>query len=225
MLIRVRVPAVPRRLCSYWALRRLAFFGRRSGRPSLRGPPRVGCFFCTGPRVHPRPAARRRFLPGSPLRLCCPRKGEALPGHWVVLWIRAAVLDPAERVATSPSCRWRRCCLPDKRFLGRSGTAMFRGCAHAARVLVYLRIIREHRCFRSKAHYRLAGLRPGLTGFLPAGRLIGISESPHGSFLSDQPRLVAPFAFAFASHSRAERWRRTPRIRSVRFPRDIQRDR
>jgi len=39
---------------------------------------------------------------GSPFGLNYPRKGEALPGHWVVLLERAAVSDPAERATTSP---------------------------------------------------------------------------------------------------------------------------
>jgi hypothetical protein len=33
----------------------------------------------------------------------CPRKGEALPGYWVVLLSRAVVRDPAERAAVLPT--------------------------------------------------------------------------------------------------------------------------
>jgi hypothetical protein len=102
LLGRVRVPSVPRRRRSYWALRRLAFFGRRSGRPSLHGPPRVGCFFFAGRRCTLDPRRVGDSWSGSPFGLYCPRKGEALPGYWVVLLKRAAVRDPAERAVASP---------------------------------------------------------------------------------------------------------------------------
>jgi hypothetical protein len=69
--------------------------------------------------------ARRGFLRRLSVGLCCPRKGEALPGFWAVLLSRAVVGDPAECSAVLPSCRQQRCCLQDSRFLGHSVSHCF----------------------------------------------------------------------------------------------------
>jgi hypothetical protein len=161
-------------------------------RSSLAARPTSGrALLLSRPQVHPRPTARRRFLVRLPVGLNHPRKGETLPGCWVVLWIRAAVCDPAKRAPASP--------LAAAALLPSGGTTpwalgnrKFRGCTHAARVLVRLRIIRGHRCPRSKAHYRPAGLGSCRAGRSPLDDSSEFHESPHDSFLSDQPCLVAP---------------------------------
>ena len=67
LLDRVR-SAVPRRHCSYWALRLLVLVGRRFGCPSQCGPPLARCSSVSAAGA-PEPAARRRLRSGSPLRL------------------------------------------------------------------------------------------------------------------------------------------------------------
>jgi len=101
LLGRVRVPSVPRRLRSYWALRRLTFFGRRCGLPRCAAHLRLGA--SSEPAAGaPSTYGASEILVRLPVGLDYPRKGETLPGHWVVLLGRAAVSDPAERATTSP---------------------------------------------------------------------------------------------------------------------------
>jgi len=101
LLGRVRVPSVPRRLRSYWALRRLTFFGRRCGLPRCAAHLRLGA--SSEPAAGaPSTYGASEILVRLPVGLDYPRKGETLPGHWVVLLGRAAVSDPAERALTSP---------------------------------------------------------------------------------------------------------------------------
>jgi hypothetical protein len=185
------VPSVPRRLRSYWALRLLAFFGRRSGRPSLRGPPRVGRFFCAGRRCTlylrrvgdsvqaPRSAcvARGRARPprslGRPLETCRGRRPRRAP----------------RRLAP---CRRRRCCLQGTRTLGRSETSCFGA---------VLTRPASSRAYASSGGIAApeARLATGLPGWALAGRVSHplddyskFRESPHDSVLSDRPCLVAP---------------------------------
>src|SRR5688500_905617 len=126
------------------------------------------------PQVHPLPAARRRFLSRLPVPPVLPEEGRGLPGRWVVLLKRAAVRDPAEHLAAWPLVATTL--LPSGTTSPWAlGNHQFRGWTHAARVLARLRIIRRHRCPRSKARYRPAGLGFGWAGFAPAGRLLEIS--------------------------------------------------
>ena len=88
---------VPRRLCSYAALRLPASFGHDSGSPcqwptSLR----VLLLCLSGRRhVHPPRVVRRRRVTGSPSRRDMSRRGEGLPGYGAVLFVRAMVEHPA----------------------------------------------------------------------------------------------------------------------------------
>jgi hypothetical protein len=78
LLGRVRVPSVPRRLRSYWALRLLAFFGRRCGLPRCAAHLGSGAFLYR-PWLHPRPMARRRFLDRLSVQPELPEEGRDSP--------------------------------------------------------------------------------------------------------------------------------------------------
>jgi len=70
--------------------------------PSLRGPPQVEVLLLNRPSVHLGADGASEIAVRLPVGLNSPRKGEALPGCWVVPLERAAVCDPAERTLTSP---------------------------------------------------------------------------------------------------------------------------
>lgn len=171
------MPAVPRRHRSYSALRRLACFGRRSGRPSPRGPPRLGT--SSDPAVGV-PYRRRvgDFCAGSPSGLFPPRMGETLPGFWVVLVKRAVVRDPAERTVAKPSLRPQRFRLRDRGTSRRSESECFEAVLTRPASLRTYASSWIHRCSWSKARYRPAGLGFGRAGFAPAGRHTEFHELP-----------------------------------------------
>jgi len=198
LLGRVRVPPVPRRLRSYSALRRLAFFGRRYGCPLLHGPPRPGRFFYIGrgctlthgaseilaqaPRwpVSARGRARLSQVTGSsschvPWSKTPP---SALPSR---PWSTASLLPSGSTIP------WAL------------GNLQFRGCTHTARVFVCLRIAGEHRC--SLAQGSLPACRAQLW---PDGFRTRWTTSRNfmnhrmSSFLSDQHCLVAPWTWSWS---------------------------
>ena len=175
MLGRVRLPAVPRRLRSYWALRHLAFFGRRFGRPLLHGPPRLGA--ASVPAV----GAPSTFGV-SEILAQAPRWPGFARGRARLSQVPGSSSCRVPWSATPPSAPPSCPCVATTTLLpsGDSspwalGNQQFRGCAHTAHVLAHLRIIPGHRCPRSKARYRPAGLGSCRTGFAPAGRLLEIS--------------------------------------------------
>lgn len=53
--------------------------------PSLRGPPQVEVLLLNRPPAHPGADGASEILVRLPVGLNYPRKGETLPGHWVVL--------------------------------------------------------------------------------------------------------------------------------------------
>jgi len=145
------------------------------------------------PSVHPRPSACRRFLRRLPGSLCLPEEGRDSPrflGHPLV-----ACRGPRPRRARrflALVLRRRRCCLQETRVLGRSETNSF--------VAVLTRPT-SSRAYASSLDIAAHGARlaTGLPGSALAGRVSHplddfskFPESPHDSFLYDQPCLVAP---------------------------------
>lgn len=164
----------------------LSFFGRRSGLPSLHGPPLAGDFFCAVPSAGRAGRARPWRRPARwSVAVRCPYpcflwKGEGLPGYWVVPLLRAVVRDPAG-------------CVDDVAHIGAVGAAAFEpkdaiGSRKVAISGLYshgppARVPTHRRgCHqpRRKARFRPAGLSFGRSGLSPAGRLTEFPGLPHG---------------------------------------------
>src|SRR5262249_2858153 len=143
---------------------------------------------------------------GSPVPL---RKGEDLPGRWVVLFMRAA--DQLPRLGRRPLTheRERRYCLQGETSLGPSEYCPFRGRTAAAHMLACLRIDGPV----TEVAARLATDWSGLT-FVgrvshPLDGCFDFPIVPHLSSCQNQPCLVARLA--------GLSWpRRIPRADSIR---------
>lgn len=116
-------------------------------------------------RVHVR-LVRRRLVTGSPSFRVSPRRNEGLPGAWLVLLLRAVVIDPAGCVlalpivaASPPSSSGP----PSPSTPGISTLSWLFSHGPFARVPTHRRI---HCCFRRKARFRLGGLHPSPGGIL-----------------------------------------------------------
>ena len=119
--------------------------------------------------------ARRRFLRRLPVRLCLPRKGEALPGYWAVLLSRAVVSDPAERATVLPIADGIATAFRKLDSLGTRELHSFEAVlTRPASLRAYASPEGIAAPWR-KARYQPAGLCFGRTGFAPVGRLLGIS--------------------------------------------------
>jgi hypothetical protein len=122
----------------------------------------------------------------------CPRKGEALPGYWVVLLIRAVVRDPAERAALLPPGENVAAAFRNHDSLGAREPPVSGLHPHGP----YPRVPTHHPECIAAPRARLA---TGLLGSALTGQALHLlddfsdfPESPHDSLLSDQPCLVAP---------------------------------
>jgi hypothetical protein len=164
----------------------LSFFGRRSGLPSLHGPPLVGDFFCAVPSpVVPAgrvPCGARRvgaLLSGAPYP-SFQWKGEGLPGYWVVPLLRAVVRDPAgcsDDLAHIDAVG--AAAFEPKEAIGSRNVAISGLYSHgpSARVPTHRRGCHQP---RRKTRFRPAGLSFDRSGLSPAGRLTEFPGLPHG---------------------------------------------
>ena len=88
---------VPRRHCSYAALRLPAPISHGSGSPCQWPTSMQALVLCHLGRQHVRPlrVVRRRRVTGSPCNRNGSRRGEGLPGYGAILFMRAMVEHPA----------------------------------------------------------------------------------------------------------------------------------
>lgn len=164
----------------------LSFFGRRSGLPSLRGPPLVGDFFCAVPS----PVVPARRVPCSAGRVgalwsgapTCVSSGRervsqvAGSSLCYVPWSSTPPVAPSTLPTLVPPAL-----LPSKPTdaLGFRKVAISGLCSHGppARVPTHRRDCHQP---RRKARFRPAGLSFGRSGLTPAGRLPEFPGLPHG---------------------------------------------
>ena len=136
------------------------------------------------PRVHPDPWRVGDSCAGSPLACVCPRKGEALPGYWVVLLSRAVVNDPAERAAVLPIADCVAVAFGTHQSLGARKPTVSRLCSRGPRL-------------RAPTHRPRASLPPGarLATGLPGSTLAGRVSHPLDDFseFHELPHVFIPF--------------------------------
>ena len=136
------------------------------------------------PRVHPDPWRVGDSCAGSPLACVCPRKGEALPGYWVVLLSRALVSDPAERAAILPFADCDAAAFGTHDSLGARKPTVSRLYSHG-----------PHLCVPT--HRRETSLPPGarLATGLPGSTLAGRVSHPLDDFseFHELPHVFIPF--------------------------------
>ncbi len=118
-------------------------------------------------------AARRRWIVGSPRAGLFTRRSEGLPGFWAVLFVRAAVEDPAgcgPRLAHGAEAA---VAFAQNNTLGTRDGIAFVAAWPAAHTLACLRIAACVTARAARLATGLGGLTPDRTGFAPAGRRIG----------------------------------------------------
>jgi hypothetical protein len=167
------MPTVPRRHCSYAALRHLAFIGRSYGLPLLR-PTSVRALFCTGLRCTLTGSASE-ILAQAPLGLSLPEEGRDSPRLLGRPLVTRRGQRPRRALPRLAHVRRRSCCLRDSRILGHSETNCF------GAVPPRLMPLRAYASFGGIAVVE-ARLATGLPGWALAGRvshpLDGFSEFP-----------------------------------------------
>jgi hypothetical protein len=164
---------VPRRRCSYAALRLPAPISHGSGSPcqwptSMQA--LVLCLMaddtCTRRRV-----VRRRQLTGSPRGRNVSRRGEGLPGAWAVLFVRAMVEHPAGYGPLLAHLTERSLWPSGKTGPWASGKMIGFGAAcPMARTFACLRIAEAISGTGARLTTGPGGLTLGRAGFAPAGR-------------------------------------------------------
>ena len=155
--------------------------------------PVVPCLWPTSPRAlvlcrKSRPAAcasrehaaRRRRVTGSPLVRSFHEESEGLPGFWAVLFVRAAVEDPAGCGPRLAHGAESAVAFRQSKTLGtRNDMAddiAFVAAWPAAHTLACLRIAACVTARAARLATGLGGLTPDRAGFAPAGRLTGFHE-------------------------------------------------
>ena len=145
--------------------------------------------------MHPDPWRVGDSCAGSPLACVCPRKGEALPGYWVVLLSRAVVRDPAKRIAVSPMVDGLAVAFRVYDPLGAWKPPVSRLCSHGP-------------CLRVPTHRRWASLPSGarLATGLPGSALAGRVSHPLDDFseFHESPHDFIPFRPALPGRTVSE---------------------
>jgi hypothetical protein len=121
-------------------------------------------------------AARRRWVIGSPWAGLFTRRNEGLPGFWAVLFVRAAVEDPAGCDPLLAHDAEAAEAFRRSNTLGTRNGIAFVAAWPAAHTLVYLRIAAPVTGHAARLTTGLGGLTPDRAGFAPAGRRTGFHE-------------------------------------------------